>query len=299
MTATTFQADSFLNPTSLHRFLSGDSEALDIVRTPQASSLGRTWNDDSWLDTDELYYLATNFFLTIGSYILHAVCMYDLSKRVWVESRHAMANATAIKTAKVFRENLLSESINTHRIDTADYFLQPPARTTLATHPTAGSLRFFHQDGICRGMCHWFIHLYFKTRGRITDSDHHMAAIGKQFEQGASRQAAFLHSLDFPPMLDLLGLNVQTDLAKISTTGKTEERIIKEIQVRPPGVYGLYTTTHQLVYIKLDLDRQYLFDPNKGVVKVTSPDLFKKAMERYFETHDHTKEILLDRYSPR
>ena len=225
--------------------------------------------------------------------------MTGLSKKVWVQSRHVLSDATAIKTSQIFQANLLAKSVNTHRMDTADYFLRAPEKTTLETHPTPETLNFFHRDGICRGMCHWFVHLYFKTRGRLPDIEQHLKAIGQQFEQGASRQSAFLHALGFTPVYDLLHLNVRTDYSQISVTDNTEDQIITKLQLRPPGVYGIYTSTHQVVYIKLSESQQYLFDPNTGVVKVDSSLLFKKAMERYFETHDQTKKIYVDIYTPR
>ncbi len=302
MTTTTFQSDFLQSQTSLNRFLSGDEQAAEILRatpSPAASTTqGRTWNN-SWIDFDELHSLASGYFLTIASYFLHAICMTGLSKKVWVQSRHALSDAEAIKTSQIFQEKLLAKSVNTHRVDTPDYFLRSPAKTTLKTHPTQGTLNFFHQDGICRGMCHWFVHLYFKTRSRQPDADQHLKAIGQQFEHGASRQSAFLHALDFPAIYDLLPLSVRTDYSQIPTTGKTENLLIAELQLRPPGVYGIYTSTHQLVYIKINESQQYLFDSNTGVVKVDSSLLFKKAMERYFETHDQTQKIYVDIYTPR
>ncbi len=300
-TTTTFLPDFLQSQTSLNRFLSGDVEASAILRaapSPTTTTQGRTWSN-SFIDFDELSSLASGYFLTIASYFLYAICMTSLSKKVWVQSRHALSDASAIKTSQIFQEKLLSKSVNTHRVDTADYFLRSPAQTTLKTYPTPGTLNFFHQDGVCRGMCHWFVHLYFKTRGHLPDADQHLKAIGQQFEQGSSRQSAFLHALDFPAIYDLLPLNVRTDYSQISATSKSEDLMTAELQLRPPGVYGIYTSTHQLVYIKVNESQQYLFDPNTGVVKVDSSLLFKKAMERYFETHDHTKKIYVDIYTPR
>jgi hypothetical protein len=210
-----------------------------------------------------------------------------------------MADATAIKAQKVFQTNLLSRSINTHRQNTSDYYLHSPLRTSFATHTNSTSLDFFHQEGVCRGMCHWFIFLYFKTQGRFANPEQHIRAVGQQFEQGAARQPAFLQSLALAPLYDLLKLNVHQDNSKISTAGKTPEQILREFQCRAPGVYGIYTSSHQVVYIKIDDNQQYLFDPNVGCIKITSTQLFKNAMERYFESHNNARDILIDRYSTR
>ena len=300
MSTQTIPSDFLSSPTHLNRFVSGDEEKKSILRSflsSTSSIQGRTWSN-SPIDFDELYYLASGYFLTLASYLLYAVCLSDLSKKVWVKSRHTINNALIIKTNKVFQDHLLAKSVNTHRLDSSGYFLRSPAKTDLATHPTPNTLNFFHKEGICRGMCHWFVHLYFKTSASITNTDQHLKAVGKQFEQGAPAQAAFLHSLDLPPIYKLLALKVQMDHSKISTQAKSENQIIVEFQKRPPGVYGIYTSTHQVVYIKVDELRQYLFDPNIGVVKITSPDLLKNAMQRYLETHDSSKEISIDLYTP-
>src|SRR6185369_16926526 len=135
--------------------------------------------------------------------------------------------------------------------------------------------------GICRGMNYWFIHLYFKTRHLFSDVEMQLAAVGKQFEQGASQQAVLLHSINLPSVYDLLKLNVRQDYSVISVEGRTQEQIINAMQMRPPGVYGIYTSSHHVVYIKVDESRHYIFDPNIGVVKVSTPALFKTAMENY------------------
>lgn len=300
MSTIAFNPQVLLAPASATQFLNGEEEVAEIVRpTPVSTSIsqGRQWT--TLTASNELYYFFSGIALALASYFLHAICLTDLSKKTWVMSQHALSDATAIKTQKIFQANLLTRSINAHRQDTADYYLQSPLRTSFVTHPTPTSLNFFHQDGLCRGMCHWFIFLYFKTQSRFADPEQHVRAVGQQFEQGAPRQSAFLHSLNMPSLYDTLKLNVHQDYSKISVTGKTHEQLIREFQCRIPGVYGIYTSTHLVVYIKLDENRQYLFDPNVGCIKVTSAELFKNAMESYLGSHDNTLDILIDRYSPR
>lgn len=303
MTSTTaFSPDALLSQASAVRFLNADREADATVQSANAPLCvhlhGRFWSS-SWLDFDELYYLFRNFALTVTSYVLHVACLTDLSKKTWIMSRHAMADATAIRTEKIFQENLLTRSINAHREDSSDFYLQSPHKIAFVTHPNPDQMNFFHQDGVCRGMCHWFISLYFKTQGRFATPEEHVRAVGRRFEHGASRQSAFLHSLTLPPIYDLLQLNVQHDNSKIKVAGKAAEEILREFQRRVPGVYGIYTSSHQVVYIKIDDNQQYLFDPNTGCIKITSTQLFKNAMKPYFESHDSSREILIDRYSPR
>ena len=291
MTTINFNPQVLLTQASVAQFLNGEQEVNEILHsTPSLHH-----NHPS--DTNELYYLFSNFVLTITSYFLHAICLTHLSKKTWVMSHHATADANAIKAQKVFRENLLSRSINHHRLDTSDYYLQSALRIPFDTHPNSTSLNFFHEDGICRGMCYWFIFLYFKTQDRFTSPEQHIRAVGQQFVQGSARQPAFLHSLALPTLYNLLKLNVHQDNSKISVAGKTQEQILLEIQRRAPGVYGVYTSSHQVVYIKINDNEQYLFDPSTGCIKISSTQLFKNAMERYFESHNHAIDILIDKYS--
>ncbi len=302
-TTTSFNPTVLLSADSAQTFLNGEKAVQEIrqftTATTTSTAHGRTWNS-SWIDLNEIYYHFSSFVLTLASYLLSAACLTSLSRKTWVMSRHAMDNALVIKTNKVFQENLLSRSINTHRLDSSDYYLKPRMRIPFDTIPDTG-LDFFHEDGMCRGMCFWFVFLYFKTQGQFPDIEQHLRAVGQQFAQGASREAAFLQSLDpeKPPLYDLLRLNTHYNYSKIGTTGKTIEQIFREFYVRPPGVYGIYTSTHNVIYIKIDENRQYLFEPNKGCIKIASNELFKKAMERYFESHDSSKEIVIDKYTPR
>lgn len=297
MSAASFQPNLLLSPAFLHQFISGQEESLEILlaaRSPASSTThGRTWNDRGTFCSD-----LKGFFLMVTSYVLQALSLTDLSRKAWVASRHAIHCATVAKTHRVFQNSLLSGSVNTHRADTEDFFLSRPMQTTLAT-PTPGTLHFFHKGGICRGMCHWFIHLYFKTQASFSDPEVCIRSVGQHFTLGASRQAAFLQSLDLSVVYDLLHLTVREDDSTLRTLATSEDQIIAEFQRRPPGVYGIYIASHQLVHVKIDESRQYLFDPNQGVIKVESASLFKKAMEEYFASHDSSHDIHIDLYTSR
>lgn len=302
MATVAFRPEILQSPALLADFLNGNEESAAIIRAaqnPSASQLADRWDTACLSEVKETYHLLYAFVLTVLSYALHNLCMPDLSKRLWVLSRHEQSNGTIIKTEKFFQEHFLARSINYYRNDTADFYLQSPLLLNLSSQ-SATLLEFFHDKGLCRGMSLWFVYLYFKTQNHFSNPQEHLRALGTQFEQGASRQAAFLHSMKTPSSnYDLLNLNTQIDYLKINPRGKTHEQIIGEMQHCIPGVYGVYTGTHQLVYIKHQDGRQFLFDPNKGIFEVDSLALFKKAMERYFNTHDNAPKILIDRYTPR
>lgn len=294
---TTFSPDILQNPTTLARFLSGKEEAAAVVQAGHSTLAGR------WVVTEpscwqEMYLSLSSLVLMIASYALQTLCMTDLSKRAWVLSRHQSAQMRVLETQKIFQNNVISRSINTHQIDTADFYLQHPLSTNLP-RTEAARIPFFYSWGICHGMCHWFIHLFFKTYGHFPNAEQHLCALSTQFEQGAPRQAAFLQAPEvFSSIADLLKLDVQKDYKLIDPRVSTHEQIIRGIQSCEPGVYGIYAGNHQVAYIKY-ADKQFLFDPNRGVIKVDSPDLFLKAMESYLKVQDHGLDILIDRYLPR
>ena len=53
----------------------------------------------------------------------------------------------------------------------------------------------FHASGVCRGICDWFIYLYFKTQHQFSDPRNHMIALGKQFSKGGGVEPTLLQSL--------------------------------------------------------------------------------------------------------
>ena len=143
MTTTTFNPNVFLTPASSQRFLNPDQEIAEIIHSsPSSSHHGRLLDADSF-NTSELYYLFRGFLLTVASYLLHGACFTRLSKKMWVMSRHAIDDGTAIKTQKIFQNHLLSRSVNTHRQDTEDFYLQPPLRTSHVTYPDRTHMNFF------------------------------------------------------------------------------------------------------------------------------------------------------------
>jgi hypothetical protein len=289
---TTFNPDILQSRETLARFLSGSDAVQEIVSAGPPARLNDRW-DACIL---EFAHIAAGTFLTAVSYLLHAICLSDLSKRAWVISRHELSNASIIRTQQVFQQNLLVRSVNTYRKDTADYYLQPSLKAALPTGEA--EVKAFNHLGLCRGMCFWFLQLYFKTQGRFANEEARITAVGRQFENGASRQAAFLHAVPVETLCDLLGTFNFREHAKISTQNRTYDQIIQEFQNCPQGIYGMYFSDHMMLYIR-GTAQDFLFNPSNGSLKIASQHLFKKALEDYFENHDHNREIILDCYTPR
>lgn len=302
MTTTDFHPIILVSPVTLPRFLEGTEEVAAIIKAGQNPSSPRLlsdhWNVVCLNEVKEVFHLCYSLVLKSLSLLFDGLCMSDLSKRTWVMSCHELTEGTLFKTQQVFQDKFLARSINTYRKDIADFYLQEPLQYSLPGQSRVFNLKFFNSKGVCKGMCHWFVSLYFKTQNLFIDTQEHLRALGTQFEQGASRQAAFLQPTipsDF--LYNLLHMNCHLDFLKIDPRDKTHEQIIQEIQSCPPGVYGIYAANHQFVYIKSDNGQQFLFDPNKGVLKVDSLFLFKYAISRYLVRHDSSQNIIIDQYS--
>jgi hypothetical protein len=293
MPTTTFQPQVIQSQASLRHFLSGQTEKAEILRAGKAR-MQPVYSGNCPL-IEECYYLFCEVILTIGSHLTHLFGMTDLSRRLWVFSRHAIYDAAAIKTQRVFQENFLVKAANTHRVCDEPAYLQPDTKTKLPTYPKSETVQWFHTHGVCRGMSLWFVHLYLKTKLRFRDTEQHLRAVGEQFKDGAPVQAALLQSLQPQPAHELLHLKTQE--SQIATRGQTEDQILSQLQAHPPGVYGVYTSCHQVVYIKVDSSRQFLFDANRGTLKLVSPHLFKQAMEGYLRSHNSTLPLIVDRYT--
>jgi hypothetical protein len=307
MSTEVFHPDIIRSPALLTRFLSGQKEIAEILtapRTPYPSRLSDRWDVSCLTELTEIYHLFNACLLAIVSYALYGLCLTSLSKRVWVIHHHEYAQATILNTQKVFKNNFLTSSVNIHAKNTADLYLHRSIAANPADQNSA-EFTFFCSDGICRGMAFWLVYLYFKTRHQFTNPQEHLCALGRQFEQGASRQAALIQTLtslddnfvrNFYPFLQL---NCAENYLTIDFLQESQDQILQRIQQCPAGVYALYVGGHMVVYIKDPNGQEFLFDANKGVIRLESTLLFKQATKRYWDEHDPTKRILFDRYTPR
>jgi hypothetical protein len=177
-----------------------------------------------------------------------------------------------LKIFRNFKERLIAPARNVHKWDTGDVYLQPAIPTPSIRDPNVRSrafplydtpsVLFFQNEGICRGICHWFTHLYFATKAQFRDPAAHMIALTRQFEEGASRQAALTHSF-YDTETPLLHLNKQVSQFSFRKFARSHE----VVHSLAPGAYNFGVPGHCVNYIKVSNDLGYLFDPNGGVLE--------------------------------
>ncbi len=127
----------------------------------------------------------------------------------------------------------------------------------------------FNNEGLCRGMSHWFIYLYHKTRGECSDPRRQMSSIGKQFQQGAKAEPALLQSLYVRggKLLDMK-INPSPWACSFDTWKQSKTQLIGQLQNMASGAYYVGLPGHGIAYVKCNEKLSYLFDPNYGIVEI-------------------------------
>jgi len=208
--------------------------------------------------------------LAYGIQLCQDLGLRSLSLRIQLIYLHNKTSSLHLQALKTHRTSLLCFCKNLPHLSTADIYLhQPIPKKTIhdgkiikLLQPYTGEeeIQFFHQTGTCRGMCYWFIHLYFKARDKFKSSSQLIRAISDQFKDGAPRPATLLQSIcATEKILGLVG-TTQTFYLKDFT-------LLKEaLKKNPPGIYSIGLGKHRINYIKTSSEKAYIFDPNIGTV---------------------------------
>ena len=160
---------------------------------------------------------------------------------------------------------------------------------------------FNNSEGVCRGMSEWFVYLYFSTLKKFSDPTQHFTAVAKQFENGAPSEAVLIQNLCIKKG-KMIGLKIEYDAYKICDDNsglgkKITRRIINKI---PPGVYTVRFPEHQCVYVKLNKNLSFYFDPNKDAeAYVDTPYQVAPFVDALFQSNDDGGKIFLNRVSLR
>lgn len=169
-------------------------------------------------------------------------------------------------------------------------------------------IKFGHNKGICRGMSFWFIYLYLHTKDQFNNPRAHMAALGEQFKTGGGMDPTLLQSICLDAVEDkqsmdqgyflqaggyLLNLkvdksNAQTQSVRYSLDQwrKGDYEPVEELDLLPAGAYAVSLPEHQTVFIKINRQLGYFFDPNFGIVEIQGSYLS-------FELHDKVSHSLI------
>lgn len=201
----------------------------------------------------------------------------SLARRVELINLHFNTAKHQLVAVKTHNAALLSLSRNCHQLGSSEIYLQPPLpcssvqdegiRALANTDKSEFYIDFFHKKGVCRGMCFWFVYLYFATAAEFSDPIAHITSVAKQFETGAPAPAALLQSLHSieSPLLSLLGEAKQVSFISFKNDRDSFAKY-------PPGVYSIGLGTHRINYIKISEKEAVLFDPNMGAWRIRGDD---------------------------
>jgi len=148
-------------------------------------------------------------------------------------------------------------------------------------------IRFNHFQGICRGMSQWFLYLYLQTKDQFSSPRAHMAALGKQFKKGGGMDPTLLQSFHLGE--DLLNLKMGSRskgapcnalIKRTSDQWRSNASIsIGQLNTLPSGAYRVRLPCHSTVFIKINEEVGYFFDPNYGIIEIQGRELAEKLYD--------------------
>lgn len=272
-----------------------EKEAEDLALQNKGKLAGR-WQVTALKATRPFAYIYTVFAEAISTLLFHLglrtwAIQMAVSKKLWTNDRRLAA-------CEAYGDKCLAFAFNARAQNAWDVYLQPdkPVETIGSVevqdiiNPSRKKIAFYEDKGCCRGMAEWFLYLYFKTRHMFSDPSAHVKAVGRQFAEGAPREAVLLQAL-CPRDRNFLGLErVSYDvLERDSNEAENREKITNLFKSLSPGAYAVGTAKHRMNYICMGRNRGYFFNPNHGTIVVEG----KKDLAKVFEkVLDHTSDEL-------
>lgn len=292
-----FTLELFDSFDSLKNFFTGQRE-LEEIRQLSSVQIGLSsphllldrWQV-AWLIIKAPFEIITAVFVNCLEQLFECVGAQNLAIRCAVLEHHLLYSVFLLFHLYRYGEDLLSPSINFHALGSDSLFLssslsmdsiQDAKVRALTFHMLFREVSFYHPKGACRGISFWFLYLYFQSQGAFSDPLAHAIAVAKQFEAGASEQAALLHSL-CQTQKDLLDLDVQFNVTQISLEDGAEDSAEQIIRALEPGAYSIEMENHHIVYIKITETLEMLFDPSIGLIKRNGPAPAAKVLD-YLKT---------------
>lgn len=147
------------------------------------------------------------------------------------------------------------------------------------------------QRGYCRGMSEWFIYLYLNAVFELkpkNDEDFAkiIRAVGFEFKDGAKEAPTALHSIGINEG-ELLGLEVgdktkqgepfhdncnknfkRLPLVAIHESKLDQTNALEDLENLPPNVYMVHSYHHAMVYVKINNELGFFFNPDGGITEI-------------------------------
>jgi len=301
-----FNPQILSSPEDLKIFFKGEKKIQRVLDTridlAHPHRLRDRWNVIWCIVTVPLNMIACVFFVVIynSAFILKA---NGIGKKSLLHYVHHFSHANKAWIIHRYGKDFLVKAINAHKLTTSDFYLQEPIplkavkklkKANSSNFPIRNKeIDFFNIYGNCRGMANWHLYLYVNTRHHFANPIEHIIAVSKQFERGASRQAALLQSLyEVPNSLFNLRFddnNAKLQIASFASLNYDHAAIIKKIQALKPGAYGVGLYAHRINFYKIEdnlgNDLIFIFDCNEGLIQLTGPNKSEKALKFFLKYH--------------
>jgi hypothetical protein len=210
----------------------------------------------------------------------------NMSKKCFVYLTGLYHQSLTVYYAEIFKDKLLSRTINMHQIGTEDVYLHSsiPIRVrhyvnNSCKDSTFTTLDFFKEEGLCMGMCTWLVYLYFETHPHFQDRIKQLLAICRFLQKGATAQAALLQSHNWVSDLSQYILGLKTTRPQSARNGigpgyvtcemlhNDPSQVEQMIHNIAPGVYFVdCAELHMITYFKFHKNCGCVFDPTIGLI---------------------------------
>lgn len=292
---------------NLVQYLDADREIQNLTtKAKQTPSLSTHLAYNRWslawlkIESSSLY-----CFRKIFNYSEPAIHYYfpNFTKKIQVKIKHKMFQHRTHYYKNLFKEHLLTRSFNGHQPENSDFYLHPNVglrvrkfENNQCKFSSYSQKRFLMLDGICKGMCDWFTHLYFKTLPYYSTPDVHLQSIAKLFENGAPRQAEILQLFGWAEdelRNFILGLEIKkgdrvllNDKTLLSIKNLKEDKTNPSLFIKdlPSGVYSVelmaFDQGHAISYFKISENVGFIFDPNIGLIKLARINQHEDLVEK-------------------
>jgi hypothetical protein len=243
-------------------------------------------------------YVIANAFYSLGA--------TSLGLRLMVQTKYILGNEERLIGSFIYGSNILVPTLN---------WLSPKEAEEIYTHPPVPlsdvpetikhrfhsyisnkQIDFSHIEGQCAGLSNLFSYLFFQTRHFYQDEEHLLVAIASKINNGAGKEAALwqLAQTEFASnsngdsgyFLDpLLGLK---KVSQLFIDEPNIKKLTAFFTLAKPGLYRLITldgkTGHRMCFYK-GSQSNYAFDPNIGLIKLSSDEELKEWIEQILGEH--------------
>lgn len=159
------------------------------------------------------------------------------------------------------------------------------------------NISLYSEKGMCRGASLWFIYLYFRTKNLFEDPTKHLIGIANQFISGMPRQAAVLQALDDThDLLQLKKTELKEHKISIYELDKNSTTASSKIASLPEGIYRVGCYLHSFVYIKVDQQKQFVWNPESGLMPMKGDEMLQMILKHHYKAGNPRSEIYFHRY---